>query len=237
MRCPHCNSYTKTNTGWKIHLALSKKCRRVREEKACALAQEAHSDLESSSSSSSSSSLPSSSSDSPLLPSRNPFFKFLKRNRKDRIPHRQWNYSGSRTSFDSVNTGSSAASTDLPKEPFEEFHPVAADTYGTGKTVMEQIQHSDQYAKQRDRNIYHPFVSKEDWEMAAWLIESGLSMAEIDKFLHLTIVRPAVPRLASRKSLMNSTRYGLQIASQGKLSFSSAQHLHEKIAQLPKPPP
>ncbi len=55
-------------------------------------------------------------------------------------------------------------------------------------TVLEEIRKSDQFAEQRWGNIYYPFASKEDWEVAAWLIESGLSMGEIDKFLKLAFV-------------------------------------------------
>lgn len=142
-------------------------------------------DTDSDSSSSSSSS---SSSNSPLLPSKNPFFKFFQRYRKDRRPDLHTDFSHSTTSVDTAGHDSNASSLDLPKEPIKEFHPTAADTYGVGKTVLDEIHESDQFAKQRGENVYFPFASKEDWEMGAWLIQSGLSMAEIDKFLKLSIV-------------------------------------------------
>lgn len=182
MRCPHCQYFTRTVAGWKVHVALSRKCLNIRQRQTDAQPQPQAevSDAESLSSESSSSS-----SNSPLLPSRNPFFKFFKRNRKDRRP--DLGASHSRTSLNSAST-STSESVDVPKGPIKDFHPTAADTYGRGKTILEEIHHSDQFAKQRNGNIYYPFVSKEDWEVAAWLIESGLSMAEIDKFLNLPFV-------------------------------------------------
>jgi len=29
------------------------------------------------------------------------------------------------------------------------------------------------------KNLYYPFASKQDWEMASWLLRSGLSMAAV----------------------------------------------------------
>lgn len=199
MRCPHCNTFTKTNTGWKVHFALSQKCRKIRAQKANAQAEDANSDKESLSSSSSSSS--SDSSNSPLLPSRNPLFKFLRRNRRGRLPDRRSDGSGSRSSFDSAD--SITSSTDPPIEPFVEFHPTAADTYGRGKTTLDDVCDSDQFAEQRKGNMFHPFVSEEDWGVAAWLIESGLSMGEIDKFLKLTFVSSILRCFAAYDSLTN----------------------------------
>lgn len=66
-------------------------------------------------------------------------------------------------------------------------HPRAAYDYGKGDTVLDAID-NDQFAEQRRTNIYHPFKSKEDFEFGSWLIRSGVSMAEIDKFLKLSHV-------------------------------------------------
>jgi hypothetical protein len=38
-------------------------------------------------------------------------------------------------------------------------------------------------------NIYYPFASEMDWELAAFLQESGMPMAQIDRFLKLPYVR------------------------------------------------
>ena len=63
----------------------------------------------------------------------------------------------------------------------------AARTYGNGKTFMDKFD-GDQYAKLRRDCLYYPFSTKEEWELAAYLLGSDLSMASIDKFLKLSLV-------------------------------------------------
>ncbi|KAG2078401.1 hypothetical protein BDR04DRAFT_940504, partial [Suillus decipiens] len=50
---------------------------------------------------------------------------------------------------------------------------------------------SDKYAEERVNNPYFPFAGKPDWEMAAFLLWSDLSMADIDEYLKLEFVRHA----------------------------------------------
>lgn len=66
-------------------------------------------------------------------------------------------------------------------------HPTAAKTYGKGRTVMQDID-EDVSIPQTKSNIYHPFISKEDFEMGAWLSQSHASMSQIDNFLKLPYV-------------------------------------------------
>lgn len=63
----------------------------------------------------------------------------------------------------------------------------AAETYGAGTTFMDDFD-QDQYAQQRSHNLYYPFASREEWELASFLLRSNLSMASIDKFLSLALV-------------------------------------------------
>jgi len=44
-------------------------------------------------------------------------------------------------------------------------------------------------------NLYYPFVSQPEWELASFLLKSGLSMVATDKFLKLQIVSSGVPLL------------------------------------------
>ena len=46
----------------------------------------------------------------------------------------------------------------------------------------------DQYVKERKTNLYYPFASWDEWELAAFLLRSDLSMASIDSFLSLKLV-------------------------------------------------
>ena len=60
-------------------------------------------------------------------------------------------------------------------------------TFGKGKTFLEDFT-TDPYAAERKVNLYYPFASKEEWELALFLLLSGLSMANITKFLLLRLV-------------------------------------------------
>jgi hypothetical protein len=68
----------------------------------------------------------------------------------------------------------------------EEFAD-AAQEWGVGETFMGKFD-LDDFAELRKKNLYYPFASKDDWEMAAFLLRSGMSMALIDDFLNLQLV-------------------------------------------------
>ena len=46
----------------------------------------------------------------------------------------------------------------------------------------------DEYAERRKTIPYYPFASQPEWEMASYLLKSGLSMAAMDEFLKLQLV-------------------------------------------------
>ena len=71
--------------------------------------------------------------------------------------------------------------------PFIQEYVGAAAEYGRGTTFMERFD-SDQYAQERNMNLYYPFASRDEWELAAFLLRSNLSMASIDSFLSLKLV-------------------------------------------------
>ena len=76
----------------------------------------------------------------------------------------------------------------LGDAPYVEMHEHAAKSFGQGPTFMEKFG-MDQFAEHRKINMYYPFVSRQDWEVGSWLLRSGLSMAGIDSFLSLELVR------------------------------------------------
>ena len=84
--------------------------------------------------------------------------------------------------------------TDKPPPPdvntiFSSDHfPGAGHIFGSGPGFLGQFQ-GDTNAGARSTNIYYPFLSKGEWEVAAFLSCSGLSMKLIDKFLSLSLVR------------------------------------------------
>jgi hypothetical protein len=70
---------------------------------------------------------------------------------------------------------------------FTECYPGASQTYGAGRTFMDKFD-TDQHSKVRLEYLYYPFTSRDEWELAAFLLRSSLSMASIDKFLKLGLV-------------------------------------------------
>ena len=63
----------------------------------------------------------------------------------------------------------------------------ASKTYGKGTTFMAHFDY-DKFANERTINLYYPFASKNEWEVASYLLCSTLSMHDIDKFLSLDLV-------------------------------------------------
>ena len=64
--------------------------------------------------------------------------------------------------------------------------PDAGFVYGRGDGFMGTFHNA--HAEERASNIYFPFQSKGEWEIASFLSSSGLSMKHIDEFLSLSEV-------------------------------------------------
>lgn len=109
----------------------------------------------------------------------------------------------------------------------DEF-PHAAHEWGPGKTFMEDFD-LDDFADQREANLYYPFASKEDWEIAAFLLRSGMSMALIDDFLNLRFVSMS----PLRRDI--TFTYFMQIRELP-LSFRTAKDLRGRAEMLPAGP-
>jgi hypothetical protein len=71
--------------------------------------------------------------------------------------------------------------------PFIQEYEGAARKYGRGTTFLQRFD-SDQYAQARKTNLYYPFASRDEWELAAFLLRSDLSLASINSFLSLKLV-------------------------------------------------
>ncbi|KAJ6577731.1 hypothetical protein B0H19DRAFT_1337416 [Mycena capillaripes] len=95
--------------------------------------------------------------------------------------------------------------------PFKEYHKGGSQTFGLGDTFMDNF-HKDEFAQERLHNLYHPFASADEWELASFLSNSDMSMAKIDHYLQL------------RMTLKNN------------LSFRTAKDLRSRIESLPKGP-
>jgi hypothetical protein len=108
----------------------------------------------------------------------------------------------------------------------EEFRG-AAKTFGAGSTFMNKFD-MDQFAEERRTNLYFPFASKEEWDVAAFLLRSPLSMPDIDNLLSLKLVHCAVFTLP-----MTLITHQIQSLD---LSFSTAKELRGRAEILPPGP-
>lgn len=77
---------------------------------------------------------------------------------------------------------------DVDPGPFVQEYEGAAKEYGRGATFMQKFD-CDQYAQERQTNLFYPFASRDEWELAAFLLRSDLSMASINSLLSLKLVR------------------------------------------------
>ncbi|KAG1855876.1 hypothetical protein C8R48DRAFT_776244 [Suillus tomentosus] len=92
-----------------------------------------------------------------------------------------------------------------------DYFPEPPLAYEDAYTFLELFD-ADENSVYRKTNLYYPFSSRRDWQLAAWLLRSGLSMGKIDSFLSLEMIKD-LP-----------------------LSFRSARELHSQAEMLPSGP-
>ncbi|KAG1835925.1 hypothetical protein DFJ58DRAFT_719208 [Suillus subalutaceus] len=92
-----------------------------------------------------------------------------------------------------------------------EYYPDPPLAYQDGYTFLNLFD-ADENSVYRKNNLYYPFSGRRDWQVAAWLLRSGLSMGKIDSFLSLEMIKE-LP-----------------------LSFSSAKELRGRAEMLPSGP-
>ncbi|KAG2738995.1 hypothetical protein P692DRAFT_201730262 [Suillus brevipes Sb2] len=80
-----------------------------------------------------------------------------------------------------------------------------------GQTFLDLFD-ANEFAEYRNKNLFYPFASKEEWEIADFLLRSPLSMAAIDMFLKLPLIQKLY------------------------LSFSNARELRSRAEMLPSGP-
>ncbi|KAJ3567001.1 hypothetical protein NP233_g6648 [Leucocoprinus birnbaumii] len=83
-----------------------------------------------------------------------------------------------------------------------EPHPNVPLNYGLGQSFMD-IFDSDQHSSERDQHPFYPWASHSEWELATFLLKSNLSMAAIDTFLKLTMVKTLHLSFNTAKDLRN----------------------------------
>ncbi|KAF9037975.1 hypothetical protein BJ165DRAFT_1352997, partial [Panaeolus papilionaceus] len=74
-------------------------------------------------------------------------------------------------------------------KPVIEKYPHISPTFVTeGQTFMDKFD-QDIHASKRKSNVYYPFSTRAEWELAYFLLQSGLSMLSIDDFLKLDLIK------------------------------------------------
>ncbi|KAJ6631893.1 hypothetical protein B0H10DRAFT_1937642 [Mycena sp. CBHHK59/15] len=87
----------------------------------------------------------------------------------------------------------------------------AAQTYGTGQTFMDNFR-ADKYAAEQANNLYYPFISYQEWEMASFIIQTNMTINTTNEFLKL------------------------QLTQKMNLSFSTTKALRSQVEILPRGP-
>jgi hypothetical protein len=66
----------------------------------------------------------------------------------------------------------------------------AGAVFGSSRTSFASIRERQQ---QRELELWAPFETKQDWEFAKWIIESGTGNKDVDKLLKLESVHHPEP--------------------------------------------
>ncbi|KAI6006706.1 hypothetical protein F5J12DRAFT_782941 [Pisolithus orientalis] len=103
----------------------------------------------------------------------------------------------------------------------------APKTFGLGPMFMDKF-NGDQFSNLQASNLYYPFNSHNEWELASWLLHSGLSMRAIDSVLSLSIISLS---LFSLKIIIDMHQIQLQ-----NISFHTARALRGLAELLPGGP-
>jgi hypothetical protein len=100
--------------------------------------------------------------------------------------------------------------------PFHtEFFLGSSKVFGNGDTYLDLF-NEDEYADARKTNLYYPFASQPEWEVASFLLKSDLSREAIDRFLKLQLV-------SKMKSIELSDRFTCSSDSRHRSIFQNCQ--------------
>ncbi|KAG1886160.1 hypothetical protein F4604DRAFT_1917864 [Suillus subluteus] len=69
-----------------------------------------------------------------------------------------------------------------------EVYEGAGMCYAQDGVTFLDLFDADEYAECRKENLFYPFASREEWEVADFLLRSPLSMAAINQFLELPMI-------------------------------------------------
>lgn len=69
------------------------------------------------------------------------------------------------------------------------YHPNSSGQREPGGLNHLERMNRDMHADLREENVYYPFASESEWELAKWLSSGALSQKEINQYLRLQRVR------------------------------------------------
>lgn len=72
-------------------------------------------------------------------------------------------------------------------ETFVQAFEGCSEAFAGGKSFMDNFR-QEEHAAERRANLYFPFASREEWQLASWILRSRLSLSAIDSLLSLDIV-------------------------------------------------
>ena len=72
-------------------------------------------------------------------------------------------------------------------DTFVEMYEGCSEVFPGSKLFMDNFR-QDKYTGKWQENLYFPFASREEWQLASWLLRSHLSLSAIDSLLLLDIV-------------------------------------------------
>jgi hypothetical protein len=76
----------------------------------------------------------------------------------------------------------------VPSELLTEYYVGAAEVTGYTQPQWEKVLELQQ--KRGGGNVYHPFESQAEWELATWIHDTSLAMSDIDAYVKLKHVSP-----------------------------------------------
>jgi hypothetical protein len=104
---------------------------------------------------------------------------------------------------------------------------VLKDSQDALETRFEKLERAQQHAGEP---AWAPFTSLADWELSRWLVRSGVSQREIDKFLKLESVRTSACHANFQRYISTKVQSGARPSAPNKHAF------FKKIDSLPKGP-
>ena len=72
-------------------------------------------------------------------------------------------------------------------------YPFAGHVFNRCHSFMENLR-SNTFSEESAENIFHPFASRDEWQLASFLSRAELSMKFVDEFLSLDLVRALLRR-------------------------------------------